>query len=154
MESRGALTATHETIGRLLDDPDVLRSRPPLDVDLNPTVDPAPPERVPDDAVSVVTDVPDGAQTGGDPWGPGSWAQVSAAFEDKTPVPGDESEPAERFVASGRGARESDLGDESAASGEPVVVPGADGGGDDVFEPRAGDVESGGRGGVRHGGRR
>ncbi|MEI4896739.1 hypothetical protein Q8G71_36230, partial [Klebsiella pneumoniae] len=83
---RGALSATHATIGHLLDDPDLLRARPPLDVDMARPVVPAsaPPssepttgngERVPGDAVSVVSDVPEGAQSAGDPWGPGSWAQ-------------------------------------------------------------------------------
>ncbi|HKY13499.1 MAG TPA: DivIVA domain-containing protein [Microthrixaceae bacterium] len=157
-EYRGALTATHETIGRLLDDPDTLRARPPLDVDLTPIVDSAPPELIPDDEVSLVSDAPEGTQTAGDPWGPGSWAQVSAAFEEgaseDTAKPDDTAEPAasERPTASGRDEQDAGLGEDTPSAGEsslvsddPVVDDPDGPAADDVFEPRVDDVESVGR---------
>jgi DivIVA domain-containing protein len=105
-EHRTRLGATVRTLQQLLDDPGSLAALPPLDVDPaaiagagnGGQVDPSSIDtasasarspfystgavaavRIPDDAVSVVDDVPEG--TGGDPWGPGSWAEVANGID-------------------------------------------------------------------------
>jgi DivIVA domain-containing protein len=102
-EHRGRLDSTVKALQELLDDPSRLGALPSLDLDTSAIaagggvgtgVDPSTIDttsgtarspfystgtvaavRVPEDAVSVVEDVPEGA--GGDPWGPGSWAEVA-----------------------------------------------------------------------------
>ncbi len=98
-EQRNRLETTVRALQQLLEDPAQLGDLQPLDVDTSAivaggAVDPSAVDpaggaarspfystgavaavRVPDDAVSVVDDVPDG--TGNDPWGPGSWAEVA-----------------------------------------------------------------------------
>ncbi len=103
-EQRNRLETTVRALQQLLEDPSQLGALPPLDVDTSAivaggAVDPSALDtastaaarspfystgavaavRVPDDAVSVVDDVPAGA--GGDPWGPGSWAEVANDVE-------------------------------------------------------------------------
>ncbi len=98
-EYRKDLVEVHAAIGSLLDDPDSLRTRSPLEIDMTPaSSEPASPfyptsstpvvtipaaraETVGAEDVSVVTEVPETAT--GDPWGPGSWSEVSAALADE-----------------------------------------------------------------------
>jgi DivIVA domain-containing protein len=97
-EYRKDLVEVHAAISGLLDDPDSLRTRSPLEIDMTPasaapaspfyatsstpvvTIPDAQPEAVRAEDVSVVTEVPETAS--GDPWGPGSWSEVSAALSD------------------------------------------------------------------------
>ncbi len=120
-EYRKDLVEVHAAISSLLDDPDSLRTRSPLEIDMTPsssapaspfyptsstpvvTIPEARSETVNAEDVSVVTEIPETAT--GDPWGPGSWSEVSAALADE-PV------------------------------GSPTVLF------DDVFEPQSAAVES------------
>jgi cell division initiation protein len=109
-EYRGALEQVHGSIRAVLDDPAALRTKPALGVDLNaaPTssafyytgsnpvvsaaesipltgaehIAPAQPTTRDDDPVGppVATAGPDAGTA--DPWAPGSWSEVSAAFEE------------------------------------------------------------------------
>jgi cell division initiation protein len=99
-EYRKNLSDVHARLGQLLDDPESLQSKPPLDVDMSPASLPAstaaspfystssnpvvevdpPTEAIDASEVSVVTP----SDESGDPWGPGSWSEVSAALGEDT----------------------------------------------------------------------
>jgi cell division initiation protein len=132
-EYRKQLSEVHTKIGTLLEDPDSLKTKPPLDVDMAPTAVPSPAaspfystsstpvvtaeppaETVDPGDVSVVSSPDEGES--GDPWGPGSWSEVSAALGD---------EPGEATVATATATPEGD--DEER---------------DDVFRPASPVVES------------
>jgi cell division initiation protein len=134
-QHRERLSSTATRLQQLLDDPAGLAALPPLEVEGSPVVggvaaqvDPSVIDtsagaarspfystgavaavRIPDDAVSVVDDVPEGAH--GDTWGPGSWAEVSNGVdvpEDDEPslfdgTPGEEhaGEPTQAYSAVG-----------------------------------------------------
>ena len=82
---RSGLQATVQSLQQLLEDPHALAALPPLDVDTASVAATARSPfystgavaavRVPDEAVQVVPDVPEGVP--GDPWGPGSWSEVA-----------------------------------------------------------------------------
>jgi cell division initiation protein len=131
-EYRKNLADVHARLGQLLDDPESLKAKGPLDVDMSPTPLPAttaaspfystsatpvvevdhPTEAVDASEVSVVSSPDDS----GDPWGPGSWSEVSAALGD---------EPDEATVATAT------VADEGSEADDP-----------DVFRPASPVVES------------
>lgn len=136
-EYRTVLTDVHASVGSLLEDPDGLQTRPPLDVDLTPTEPPASPFY--STAATPVVDAgppteaiqPDEV-TGGDPWGPGSWSEVSAALDDEPFQPEDGSvEAVATEPAGGDAPPEQDdrylqelhdaVNAEEAASGDPAM---------------------------------
>jgi cell division initiation protein len=97
-EYRKHLTDVHGKIGSVLDDPDALRTKPPLEVDMTPASVPPPAspfystsstpavsatatEAVHSEDVQVVGG-PDEPQSS-DPWGPGSWSAVSASLDEE-----------------------------------------------------------------------
>jgi cell division initiation protein len=110
-EYRKNLSEVYSRLGQLLDDPDSLKAKPPLDVDMSPTAVPAstaaspfystssnpvvdvdrPTEAVDASEVSVVSP----SDESGDPWGPGSWSEVSAVLADDEPGAPAEAPPAD-----------------------------------------------------------
>jgi DivIVA domain-containing protein len=138
-EYRKNLADVHSRLGQLLEDPESLKAKAPLDVDMAPTPLPAttaaspfystssnpvvevdrPTEAVDASEVSVVSS-PDEAGESSDPWGPGSWSEVSAALGD---------EPGEATVATATTVAAE--GTEAASADDP-----------DVFRPAAPVVES------------
>jgi vacuolar-type H+-ATPase subunit H len=105
-EYRKNLSEVYSRLGQLLDDPDTLKAKPPLDIDMAPAAVPAstaaspfystssnpvvdvdrPTEAVDASDVSVVSP----SDESGDPWGPGSWSEVSSVLADDQP---DEAQP-------------------------------------------------------------